>query len=148
MSGYGVLRIYRVVNDYIQGYAAYALTDPDECRVVAIADPRPHARQSMADAHSLDPTLVFNSWKELHAASADTIKTIGKRLADAVIVAVQDEMHAEVATAFASQGYHILCEKPMATSIDDCIKMATTIKKAKVIFGMAHGEAYFCVYGF
>ena len=95
----------------------------------------------MAIAHSVDPTLTFNSWKELHAASTETIKTIGKRLADAVIVAVQDEMHAEVATAFASQGYHILCEKPMATSIDDCIKMAEAIKKAKVIFGMAHGQS-------
>lgn len=93
----------------------------------------------MADSHSVDQTLVFNSWQELHAASAETIKTIGKRLADAVIVAVQDQMHLEVAIAFAEQGYNILCEKPMATSIEDCIKMETAIKKAGVIFGMGHG---------
>lgn len=93
----------------------------------------------MADNHSVDHTLVFNTWQELHAASADTIKTIGKRLADAVIIAVQDHMHLEVALAFADQGYHILCEKPMATSLGDCIKMEAAVKKAGIIFGMGHG---------
>lgn len=45
----------------------------------------------------------------------------------------------EVTLAFAEQGYHILCEKPMATSIDDCIKMEAAVKKANIIFGMGHG---------
>ncbi len=67
------------------------------------------------------------------------MSTIGKRLADAVIIAVQDYLHAEVAEAFAQQGYHILCEKPMATSIEDCIRIETAIKKAGIIFGMGHG---------
>lgn len=83
---------------------------------------------------------MFNSWQELHAASAETIKTIGKRLADAVIVAVQDHMHMEVVLAFAEQGYHILCEKPMATSLEDCFKIEEAVKKAGIIFGMGHGD--------
>ena len=45
----------------------------------------------------------------------------------------------EVTLAFAEQGYHILCEKPMATSIEDCIKMEAAVKKANIIFGMGHG---------
>lgn len=49
-------------------------------------------------------------------------------------------MHVEVALAFAKQGYHILCEKPMATSLEDCIRMEMAIKKAGTIFGMGHGE--------
>jgi len=88
----------------------------------------------------VDDTLVFSDWKELHAASAETINTIGKRLADAVIIAVQDHLHVEVAVAFAEQGYHILCEKPMATSLQDCIKIEEVIKKTGVIFGMGHGK--------
>ena len=89
--------------------------------------------------HSVDKTLVFNTWQELHAASAETIGTISKRLADAVLVAVQDHLHAEVVNAFASQGYHILCEKPMATSLDDCFKIEAAMKNAGTIFGMGHG---------
>ena len=66
--------------------------------------------------------------------------TTGKRLADAVIIAVQDRMHLEVTHAFANQGYHILCEKPMATSVEECIKIEQVIKGAGVIFGMGHGK--------
>lgn len=90
----------------------------------------------------MDQTLVFGSWQDLHAASAETIGTVGKRLADAVIIAVQDSMHLEVALAFAEQGYHILCEKPMATSLEDCIKMEAAIKRAGTIFGMGHGNIH------
>ena len=97
-------------------------------------------QKRFSTSHRVDRTLVFNTWQELHVASAETIKTKGKRLADAVVVAVQDHMHMEVVLAFAEQGYHILCEKPMATSIDDCIKIEEAVKKAGIIFGMGHGN--------
>lgn len=94
----------------------------------------------MADAHLVDETLIFSSWEDLLKASEETIKTVGKRLADAVIIAVQDRMHLEVTLAFAEQGYHILCEKPMATTVEDCIRMEAAVKKAGIIFGMGHGR--------
>ena len=96
----------------------------------------------MSEAHLVDKTLVFESWQDLLKASEETINTVGKRLADAVIIAVQDRMHLEVTLAFAEQGYHILCEKPMATSVEDCIKMEAAVKKAHIIFGMGHGMLY------
>lgn len=104
-----------------------------------MAEPRPKTRNHFAAAHNIDQTLVFDSWQELHQASAETIKTVGKRLSDAVIIAVQDQMHLEVCLAFAEQGYHILCEKPMSTNLDDCLKMEAAVKKAGIIFGMGHG---------
>jgi predicted dehydrogenase len=57
-----------------------------------------------------------------------------------VLVTVQDKMHVEVVTAFAEQGYHMLCEKPMATDPVECIKMADAVKKSGKIFAMGHGE--------
>ena len=87
----------------------------------------------MADAHFVDKTLVFEDYRDLLKASAETIQTIGKRLADAVLVTVQDRMHEEVTIAFAKQGYHILCEKPMATTLEDCLRMEAAVKKAGCI---------------
>jgi predicted dehydrogenase len=55
-------------------------------------------------------------------------------------------MHLEVVLAFAEQGYHILCEKPIATSADDCIRMEAAIKKAGTIFGVGHGKVL-CAFG-
>ena len=124
----------------MQAYSKYALSCPDRCKIVAIAEPRPDTQQHFATLHNVDKTLVFNTWQELHAASAETINTVGKPLADAILVAVQDHLHVEVVDAFASQGYHILCEKPMATSLGDCLKIETAIKNAGIIFGMGHGS--------
>ena len=84
---------------------------------------------------------MFETWQELHIASAETIKAIGTRLADAVIIAVHDHMHAEITQAFADQGYHILCEKPMATSIEDCLTMEAAVRKSQIIFGVCHGDS-------
>jgi len=114
------------------------LDEPGKCKVVTIAEPRPNTQQNFAAAHEVDRTLVFKTW---HAASVNSIKTTGKRLADALIVSVLDYMHLEVVLAFAEQGYHILCEKPMATSLDDCIKMEEAVKRAGIIFGMGHGDS-------
>lgn len=123
-------------------YSAYALAEPTKCKVVAVAEPRPKTRKFMAEGHSVDKTLVFSSWEDLLKASEETIKTVGKRLADAVIIAVQDRMHLEVTLAFAAQGYHILCEKPMSTTVEDCVKMEAAVKKAGIIFGMGHVLRY------
>jgi predicted dehydrogenase len=123
-------------------YTGYALDYPRKCKVVAIAEPRPNTRDIFARNHKLDRTLVFDDWQELLKASADTIQTIGKRLADAVIVAVQDHMHCEVVSAFAAQGYHILCEKPMATNLEDCFEMEKAVKNAGIIYGVGHVLRY------
>ncbi|KAJ7283791.1 hypothetical protein C8J57DRAFT_1121543 [Mycena rebaudengoi] len=125
-----------------KAYAGYALQCPEFCKVVAIAEPRPKTQKHFAGLHSVDGTLVFNTWQELHAASEETMNTIGRRLADAVVVAVQDHMHKEVVLAFAEQGYHILCEKPMATSLEDIIEIEAAVKRAGTIFGMGHVMRY------
>ncbi|KAF9008907.1 hypothetical protein BDQ17DRAFT_1388604 [Cyathus striatus] len=111
-----------------KAYATYALASPTLCKVVAIAEPRPKTQQHFAHLHNVDNTL--------------TIATVGKRLADAVVIAVQDHEHLDVALAFAEQGYHILCEKPMATTLEDCLRMESAVKKAGIIFGMGHVLRY------
>ncbi|KAJ7667852.1 hypothetical protein DFH06DRAFT_1267946 [Mycena polygramma] len=123
-------------------YSEYALVSPDFCKVVAIAEPRPKTQRRFADQHNVDKTLVFNTWQDLHAASEETINTIGRRLADAVVVTVQDQMHKEVVLAFAAQGYHILCEKPMATSLEDILEIEDAVNRAGTIFGMGHVMRY------
>lgn len=122
-----------------QAYAAYAVSSPEQCKIVAIAEPRHKTSEAFAARHKVDNTLVFETWQDLLQASADTMATVGKRLADAVIVAVQDSMHLEVVLAFAEQGWDVLSEKPMATSVEDCIQMESAVKKAGIIFGMGHG---------
>ncbi|KAJ8482652.1 hypothetical protein ONZ51_g5226 [Trametes cubensis] len=125
-----------------RGYAAYTLQEPTLCKLVAIAEPRLQTRQTMRETYSLDKNLVFETYEDLLKASADKLQTTGKRFADAVIITVQDHLHAEVALAFAAQGYHILCEKPMGTTVEACVKVEAAVKKAGVIFGIGHVLRY------
>ncbi|KAI0254923.1 hypothetical protein BJV78DRAFT_1120414 [Lactifluus subvellereus] len=123
-------------------YAKFSLIEPNKCRVVAIAEPRSKTRALTASRYGVDGTLVFETWEQFHEASAETIQTSGRRLADAVIIAVQDSMHAELVEAFAAQRYDILCEKPMATSIEHCLQIEAAVKKAGIVFGMGHVLRY------
>jgi predicted dehydrogenase len=82
---------------------------------------------------SVTPELIFADWHDLAAKG---------RVADAVVVAVLDDLHAEVVSVFAQKGYHILCEKPMATSVADCVNMVKEVQAGgggELIFGVGHG---------
>ncbi|KIJ37070.1 hypothetical protein M422DRAFT_178553, partial [Sphaerobolus stellatus SS14] len=118
-----------------QLYASFALKHPSLCKVVAVAEPRPRTRSLFVSAHDIPPSNVFAHWKELVA---------GGKLADAVIIAVQDRYHTEVVKACAPLGYHILCEKPLATSAEDCIAIANAIKEAAGdrVFAIGHVLRY------
>jgi len=50
-----------------------------------------------------------------------------------------------VVEEFAKLGYHILCEKPMATTIEECVEMVKQVQAADkgTIFGVGHGELDF-----
>jgi predicted dehydrogenase len=51
---------------------------------------------------------------------------------DAVIIATPTVFHKEIAVAFAKQGKHILCEKPMAMNVAECEEMIAETEKNKV----------------
>jgi predicted dehydrogenase len=46
-----------------------------------------------------------------------------------VFVTVLDEMHIYVIKALAPLGLHIMCEKPLATNLDDCIDILGTMRR-------------------
>lgn len=55
----------------------------------------------------------------------------------AVIVTCETSRHAELAVAAAKAGKHILCQKPMALTLDDCDRMSEAADKAGVMLSMA-----------
>lgn len=49
---------------------------------------------------------------------------------DCVIVATGDQMHAEISVAALEAGYHMLCEKPLALTYEDCLSIVRAAKKS------------------
>ncbi|KAK4144614.1 uncharacterized protein C8A04DRAFT_11310 [Dichotomopilus funicola] len=68
---------------------------------------------------------------------------------DAAFVCVLDEMHRDVVVALANLGgFHIMCEKPLATTLQDCIDMYAALQANKVsggeqaVFSIGHVLRY------
>jgi predicted dehydrogenase len=116
-----------------EAYAAYAAEHPELAKVVAVAEPRQFQREQMARAHKIPAENVFNSWDELAKPP---------RVADAVLICTQDQMHLEPVLEFAPKGYAILVEKPMSTSLDECEQIVGCVKQHKNLFAVCHVLLY------
>ncbi|MFI4910149.1 MAG: Gfo/Idh/MocA family protein [Sedimentisphaeraceae bacterium JB056] len=117
----------------LYSYSPYVAKYPEKSQIVAVAEPKQFNREQMASQFSIEPSNVFKDWKELLALP---------KLADAVIIAVQDELHKEVAIAAANKGYHIMLEKPMAVTAADCLEICDAVKKNDVKLCVCHVLRY------
>jgi predicted dehydrogenase len=57
------------------------------------------------------------------------MKCLESGLIDAVYIALPNSQHREYAESAAARGIHILCEKPLAVTPDDCLAMRDAAKK-------------------
>jgi 1,5-anhydro-D-fructose reductase (1,5-anhydro-D-mannitol-forming) len=57
---------------------------------------------------------------------------------DAVYISTTNELHKDQVLASAKAGKHILCEKPLATSLDDAKAMVAACKAANVVLATNH----------
>jgi len=114
-------------------YASYSNLFPEDMKVVAIAEPHPEKRKSFSEKYQLTPSQCFESWEKA---------LNNKPFADAVIIATQDQFHVNPALAALGAGYHVLLEKPMATTKNDCRLLAQKARKSDQIFGLCHVLRY------
>ncbi|OLF11100.1 oxidoreductase [Actinophytocola xinjiangensis] len=115
------------------GYANWIAGHPERARVVAVAEPRDLQRTELARRHDIPPERAFRSWQELAAAP---------RLADAAIVATQDSDHVGPAITLADNGYHLVVEKPLAPTEQECAELVRAVVDAGVLFAVCHVLRY------
>jgi predicted dehydrogenase len=82
--------------------------------------------------------FTFSSHTELLQCS-DTLVVDGKsRLAEGVLICVQDRMHAELTIEFAKRGFHILCEKPLGVDVEECVRVTEEVERADIVYALGH----------
>jgi len=114
-------------------FAEIASQLPPWARVVAVAEPREEYRRDFARRWGVPAEKTFKDWRALAAQP---------RLSDAVIICTMDRDHVEPAVAFTAAGYHMLLEKPMATSLEDCRRIAQAQEKGRTITCVCHSMRY------
>ncbi len=62
---------------------------------------------------------------------------------DLVVICSPHGLHADHAVIAAERGKHILVEKPMATTVEECDRMIEAAKRHKVKLMVAHSRRYF-----
>lgn len=61
---------------------------------------------------------------------------------EAVIVATPDVMHESQVIAAAYAGKHVLCEKPMTTTVAGCNRMAEAVRASGITFAMGYNNRF------
>lgn len=101
----------------------------------------------VAGAFSSDSSRGAASAGEFHVSpdrSYPDYRTMAEREAsrsdgiDAVAIVTPNHLHHGPARAFLDAGIHVLCEKPMTTTVAQAEDLAAAVKKSGCIFALAH----------
>jgi predicted dehydrogenase len=62
---------------------------------------------------------------------------------DAVILALPNHLHVSLGCEFLSEGIHVLCEKPLATSCDECEQLCQTARSANATLAVGYFTRFY-----
>tara|TARA_R110000868_G_scaffold22390_13_gene91868 strand:- start:175 stop:1242 length:1068 start_codon:yes stop_codon:yes gene_type:complete len=105
-------------------------TKAKNARLYAICDVADDLRERMAWTHNPD-----KSFADYDAMLADPDL-------DAVIIATSDAFHVETSIRALEAGKHVLCEKPVATGLEETEQLAATVRASGKIFQIGHMKRY------
>src|SRR2546421_11970514 len=93
----------------------------------------PKRSQAAALELHIAPERAYGSFAEMAAAEAQRPDRI-----DAVSIVTPNHVHFGPAKAFLEAGIHVICDKPLTTTVEDAVALAGIVKKSGVIFGLTH----------
>lgn len=90
------------------------------------------ARRSGA-ALGLDPARCYGDFVAMARAEAARKDGI-----EAVAIVTPNHMHAPVAHAFLEAGVHVICDKPLTTTLEDARRLAAAAERSGLVFCVTH----------
>lgn len=105
----GIIGTGGIADAHIGGYLAF----PEECEITALADVVSGKAAQKAEAFALEGVTAFD----------DPVAMISSGLVDLVSIATPPSTHAALAITALDAGVHVLVEKPMAPSLEECDAM-------------------------
>jgi len=96
--------------------------------LTALVSDDPEKRRELGNMYGVEHTYAYEQYDEL----------LQSGLIDAVYIALPNHMHCEYTVRAAEAGIHILCEKPMAVTEDECHKMISAAEQSDVRLMIAY----------
>jgi len=95
-------------------------------RLVAVVSGDPTKRREIAKRYRIEEAFTYEAFD-------DCLRSV-----DAVYIALPNSMHAAYTIRAARAGVHVLCEKPMAVTTDECRQMIAACQRADVKLMIAY----------
>ncbi len=101
----------------------------------------------VAGALSSDATRASASAAELHIAadrSYADFQVMAKAEAaredgiDMVSIVTPNHLHGRIAAAFLDAGIHVICDKPLTTSLDEAMALVQHVRRSQCLFALTH----------
>ena len=83
----------------------------------------------------LKPDRVYGSYEEM--AKREAALPEGERI-DFVSIVTPNFLHFPIAKTFIENGFHVVCDKPMTTTLEDAEELCRLVKKHNVVFALTH----------
>ncbi len=123
--GYAVIGLGRIAGHFMPG-----TRDTTNSQITGLVSGHRDKADRIAAQYGVPQTSIYNY------ENFDEI--VRNPNVQAVYVALPNSMHAEYTIRAAKAGKHVLCEKPMATSVADCESMIAACKAANVKLMIAY----------
>src|SRR4051812_4743190 len=111
---------------------AAALDGEIELVAGAFSSDAAKSRKQGEELH-LDSKRVYGSFKEMAEKEAKLPE--GERI-DFVSVVTPNASHYEIAKTFLEAGFHVVCDKPMTTTVKDAEELCRLVEKTKKVFAL------------
>ena len=111
---------------------AARMDDRFELVAGALSSNPERSRAAALEMH-IAPERAYGSFAEMAAAEAKRPDRI-----DAVSIVTPNHLHFGPAKAFLEAGIHVICDKPLTTTVEDAVALAGIVKKSGLIFGLTH----------
>jgi predicted dehydrogenase len=91
------------------------------------------AERSLAGARELHIPRAYRSFEEMAALESKRADGI-----EVVSIVTPNNLHYAPAKAFLEAGIHVICDKPLTTTLGDALDLAQTVKRTGLVFGLTH----------
>jgi len=114
-------------------YGTYAAKNPEEMKIIGVAEPDPYRNDKYAKQHGIEPQYRFNTWEEVFQRP---------KFADAVVISTPDNLHYQPCMKALEMGYDVLLEKPIAPTEKECRSILEMARKTNRIVAVCHVLRY------
>ena len=114
-------------------YLEYVKQHPDRVRLVGVVELNDIRRQSVAERFGLEPSQCYADYHDFFRNPVQ---------ADAVMICTPENRHFEPAMLAIEAGCHVLLEKPIAQTLEECQAIGEAARKKGVLVSVCHVLRY------